>query len=143
MAKNKQNYFDQTIRQYGDDFIMCLTPDNIQRSAKKRIFREMIQGHIDYSVYGKYFQDPKFLENLLIAAWDELKVNTLLLNALTEYDYNHPGDNYTITQKGRYTRLVYVYNVLYTALNNVKYYGYNVGYLSSLSSVLYQDRNIL
>jgi hypothetical protein len=139
--KNRQNYFDQSIRQFGEDFIMMLTPEKIQRSAKQRIFREMVQGHIDYSVYGKYFTDPKFFENLLIAAYDELNNNAIIKSALTEFDLHHPGNNLVVVLKGKYTSLEYIYGVIYGRLSQVKASGYNIGYLSDLSAVLYNYRN--
>ena len=145
MANNKprQNYFDQTIRQYGEDFVYCLTPDNIQRSAKRRIFKEMVQGQIDYSIHGKYFSDPKFFENLLIASWDELQNNSILLSALREYDLHHPGDNRVIINVGRYNSLVYIFTVLYNKLYYMKQDNYNVGHLADISAQLYQYRNLL
>ena len=99
MAKPRQNYFDQKIRQYGEDFLMSLTPNTIQNDAKRRIFKEMIQGHIDYSTYGKYFIDTKFFENLLVAAWNELQNNTIIRDALIEFDNKHPGINLVIINR--------------------------------------------
>lgn len=145
MANNKarQNYFEQNIRQYGEDFIMQLTPDKIQRAAKQRIFREMVQGQIDYVEYGKYFSDPKFFENLLIAAYDELCNNTRVRVALELLDLTYPGDNLTVVLKGKYYSLEYIYNVLYNRLLMMKTNGYNIGFLSDLSAQLYQYRNII
>lgn len=140
---NRQNYFDQSIRQFGDDFIMMLSPEKIQRAAKTRIFREMVQGNIDYSKYGKYFTDPKFFENLFIAAYDECINNTIILSALREYDFNHPGDNRVVIMIGKYQNLVYVYQILYNSLYTMKMNDYNVGILSNVSAMLYQYRNQL
>lgn len=140
-SKPKQNYIDQCLRQNGEDFIMYLKPDVIQRSAKQRIFREMVQGLYDYSVYGKYFTEPKFFENLLIAAADELQSNIVIRDALTLYDLQYPGNNLTVILKGKYISLVYVYQVLYDRLTAMKMSGYNVGYLADISGVLYQYKN--
>ena len=38
-----------------------LKPEQIQRAAKERIFREMARGQIDYGQFGKYYLDGKFL----------------------------------------------------------------------------------
>lgn len=142
MANNKQNYFDQSIKQYQtEDFIMCLSPEKIQRAAKNRIFREMVQGNIDYTKYGKYYTDPKFSENLLIAAYDELVNNNIILTALREFDFNHPGDNRITIMIGKYQNLAYVYNVLYYSLLSLKMNNYNIGALSNISALLYQYRN--
>lgn len=139
----KQNYFDQNIRQNGEDFLLTTPPDVIQRMAKKRIFREMVQGQIDYTVYGKYFLDPKFFENLLQAAYDELNNNIVIKQALTEFDLCHPGNNLVVILKGKYTNLEYIYSVLYNRLLQVKQSEYNIGLLSDLSAILYPYRNQL
>lgn len=141
MAKAQQNYFDQNIRQYGEDFIMKLTPDRIQRAAKQRIFREMVQGKIDYVAHGKYFTDPKFFENLLIAAYDELNNNAVIKQALILFDAQYPGNNLVVVLKGKFISLEYIYMILYNKLLEVKFNGYNIGLLSDLSSQLYQYRN--
>jgi hypothetical protein len=129
------------IRQYGENFIVMLTPEKIQRSAKQRIFREMVQGKINYTEYGNYFTDPKLFENLLIAAQDELNNNSILKYALTEFDFNHPGNNSVVLLKGKHTNLEYVYSVICNKLMMVKMDNYNIGYLSDLSTVLYSYRN--
>lgn len=141
--KPRPNYFDQNIRQYGEDFLLTISPEKIQRDAKQRIFKEMIQGRIDYVAYNKYFTDSKFFENLLIASRDELQNNQLIATALELYDRSCPGNQLLIILKAKYQSLSYVYNVLYGALINVKTFGYNVGYLSDLSAILYQYRNQL
>ena len=141
MANNRQNYFDQNIRQYGDDFIVALTPEKIQRAAKTRLFREMVQGYIDYTKYGKYYTDPKFSENLLIAAYDEYVNNSIIFIALREFDFHHPGDNRIVIMIGKHQNLTYVYQVLYNTLYAMKINDYNVGYLSNITAMLYQYRN--
>lgn len=140
---NRQNYFDQQIRQNGTDFILSLSPEKIQRNAKTRIFREMVTGQIDYTVYGKYFTDSKFFENLFIACFDELQNNTLIANALQVYDMYYPGNQLTTILLGKHKSLAYVYNVIYNALYAMKMDNYNVGQLSGISAMLYDYRNIL
>lgn len=141
--KPRPNYFDQNIRQYGEDFLLTMSPEKIQRDAKQRIFKEMIQGRIDYVAYNKYFTDSKFFENLFIASRDELQNNQLIACALELLDKTCPGNQLTIILKAKYQSLSYIYNVLYGALVNVKIAGYNIGYLSDLSAILYQYRNQL
>ena len=144
-AKQKDNcYFASMIRRYPDapNFIVYLKPEQIQRSAKERIFREMVRGQINYAEYGQYYQDSKFLENLIIAANDELISNATLRDALAFYDLYCPGQQNVITCRARHENLVYVYYVILTKLNEVKFYN-NVGYLADLQYILNGYRNAL
>ncbi len=141
--KGRNNYFDQSIKQFGDNFLSFISPDRIQKAAKSRIFREMAQGMIDYGEYGKYFTDPKFFENLLIAANDELQNNMIIQTALMEFDLHHPNIQQIIILKGRYTNLTYAFRVIVNVLNAVKFDGYNISYLSDLSSMIGNYKNIL
>lgn len=137
----KQNYFDMNIRQNGDDFMNTMSPRSIQRSAKQRIFREMIKGEIDYSVYGKYFLESKFLENLIISANEELNNNAVIKTALIDFDLRNPGNNLVSTLAGKYTNLEFIYYTLYDRLLKVKQSGGNIGFLSDLSAVLFPYRD--
>lgn len=136
MAKQPNNYFTSTISRYNnEDFVHFLKPEQIQRSAKERIFREMVRGQIDFGIYGKYFQDSKFLENILIAATDELNNNIAVNAALEYYDMNRPGDMIIIRNRVKHSNLVIIYTALVTRLNTVKLTG-NIGYLTDLPYVL-------
>ena len=144
--KRQQNFFEQNIeqslRQNGDDnFILRMDPGQIQKFAKKRIFREMVYNQIDYEACSKYFLDPKFFENLLQAAYDELNNNIILARALTEYDLNHPGNNLIGILRAKYINLEFIYSILYDRLLCVKQSGFNLGYLSDISAVLLPYRN--
>ena len=137
------NYFVNMERKFGDDsFIVNQKPDQIQRAAKERIFREMVKGQIDYSLQGKYFCDTKFLENLLIAGRDELNNNINILNALTFYDLHNPGNSDIINLKAKYNILCYVFQNIVSRLEAVKMSG-NIGYLTDIQYVLGQYRNSL
>lgn len=99
----QNNYFTSSIRRFNtDDFITCLKPEQIQRSAKERIFREMVNGQIDYQKFGKYFLDSKFMDNIIIAAQNELTNNTCVSTALNLYDSMYPGN-----PDMSYNRIVY------------------------------------
>lgn len=138
----QNNYFTSQIKRMGrEDFIYFLKPDQIQKAGKERIFREMIQGRIDYGIFGMYFQDAKFIGNLLIIAEKELKDNTVILQALTYYekDYSNPDVLYL---RSKYTSLVYVYQILVNKLQDVKLSG-NVGCLSNIQYTLGEYRNLL
>ena len=79
------NFFKVYASRYNTpDFMVYLSPEDIQREAK-RIFREIIKGKIDFAVYGSYFQNPKFVENLLVAC--EALYNFNNTNAIALYYY--------------------------------------------------------
>ena len=140
---DQNNYFTAMNLKYKrSDFVFYLKPEQIQKSAKERIFKEMIQGRIDYTVFGFYFNDSKFLENLLIAAQDELINNSTIRDALVFLNQAYPGNQNVINLISRYDSLSRVYTVLTDKLNFVKSTG-NVGYLSDIQYVLAAYRNTL
>lgn len=143
MAQNQNNYFSNTIRRYNtDDFVRFLKPEQIQKSAKERIFREMVRGQIDYVEYGKYFVDSKFLENLIIAADNELTNNNTIYNALRYYDLNFPGQIVVIHNITRFSGLCFIFDNLLQRLNNVKVSS-NIGHLADIQYVLSNYRNYI
>ena len=140
---NQNNYFTAMNLKYKtSDFIFYLKPEQIQKSAKDRIFKEMVQGKIDYSIFGMYYNDSKFLENLLIAAQDELINNSTIRDALAIYNASYPGNPSTINLLGRHEALSRVYSVLVDRLLSVKNTG-NVGYLADIQYVLAAYKNTL
>lgn len=140
---SQHNFFSYMISKYNDEnFIIYLKPEQIQKSAKDRIFREMVKGQIDYSLYGKYFQDTKFLENVLIAARDELNNNTVILNALIFQDINMPGIPEVINMRSRYQIFQFIYQHIVSRLENVKHTG-DVGYLVDIQYVLGSYKNYI
>ena len=136
MAKNINNYFTTMISRYNnEDFVPLIKPEQIQRSAKERIFREMVRGQIDYTVHGKYFQDNKFLENLLVAANDEYNNCVAISNALSFYDIHCPGQIGVVRNNIKYANLVSIYYILYNKLYSIKVDG-NIGVLTDIPYVL-------
>ena len=135
---NKQNnYFTTMISRYNgsQEFVQFLKPEQIQKSAKERIFREMARGQIDYSQFGNYYLDNKFLENLIVAANDEMINATVISNALYFYDTQFPGD-YTVARiRARQEQLKVIYYTIYTRLCNVKYTN-DIGCLTDIQYVL-------
>ena len=137
----KQNYFDMNIRQNGEDFINGLPPRSVQSSARRRIFREIINGEIDFSMYGKYFTDNRFIENLLIPAREELNINATIRDALINYDLCFPG-TLAGAIKGKYVGLAYIYETLVDRFEKVKCSG-NIGFLLDIPAVLRNYRNLM
>lgn len=130
------NYFTSSIKHYGrEDFVVLLKPEEIQRSAKDRIFREMVRGRIDYVQFGQYFLDSKFLSNLIVAADNELTNNVVISQALEFYDLNFPGHLEVIHNKTRHENLVVIYRVILERLRQLEVSG-NVGVLTDIQYVL-------
>lgn len=130
------NYFTSSIKKYGtEDFICMLKPEEIQRSAKERIFREMVRGKIDYTEFGQYFLQPNFLANLIIACDNELTNNVVVSNALELYDLTYPGHIEVIHNRTKHTNLVYIYSILLERLRSLELTG-NVGLLTDIQYVL-------
>ena len=134
----KKCYFDTMKDQYGENWIVNLRPDDIQRSSG-RIFKEMVKGTIDYEKVGMYFLDGKILDNLIIAANNQLEINTLLYNAVTFFQSYYPSYPNIGTQITHLYSLCYIYNTIHEKLKMVKYYE-NIGYLADISSLLNQYR---
>lgn len=143
LPNNQNNYFTAMNMKYKrSDFVFYLKPEQIQKSAKDRIFKEMIQGKIDYSIFGMYFNDSKFLENLLIAAQDELINNSTIRDALGLYNMNYPGNQAAMNLYNRHDAYARIFSVITDKLVNVKNTG-NVGYLADIQYVLAPYKNAL
>ena len=140
MAK-VNTYIQQQVDRYGDEWIIALRPEDIQRSTK-RIVKDMVRGLVNYETQGKYFLDSKFLENLIIGVSNELEINTLNYNACNFYYQYFPNTPNIQPHIYHLERLCFIYNTILSRLNYVKMY-YNVGYLTDIAALLYNDRNNL
>lgn len=142
MAKGKKTcWIEEQIAQKGPEWLTFVNPETIQTIAKRRVFREMVNGFIDYEKFGIYFQDPKFLENIIIAAREELQSNTVVASALTLMDNTYPGYPEVIKNRSKYERKVYVFEILYRHLMMVKDNYYNIGYLNDVAAILHPFNN--
>lgn len=148
----KQCFFDSMMNQYGENWLVGLTVESIQKQAD-RIFKEMAKGQIDYEKFGQYFLDGKLLENLIIAAGNELEVNTLLCNSLSYYSYASQFDPTVMAATAGQTALIgselshlqamcQIYGLIYNKLKTVKETG-NIGFLVDIASMLCNVRNHL
>lgn len=138
----RTNYFQDMKNKYqgNEDWINLVSTQDIQKSAVKRIFKEMVNGAYDYGKEGNYFLDSRFLENLIIAAGAKLEYYTLLSNAVMMYKeccpaYPNLGAHFTHIQN-----LQYIYGTIYNKLMNVKF-AYNVSPLIDISPATYNYRN--
>ena len=137
------SYFGAMRKKFQDDNIVWyLKPEQIQKAAKDRIFREMVSGAINYSENGKYFQDSKFLENLIIAAQNELTNNIIIRDALRMYTCMFPGYMDAGKLVARYENLTYIMNIILNKLNEVKFTG-NIGVLTDIQRTIGHYKNLL
>lgn len=138
----RSNYFINMINQFKtDNWIVALKPEDIQRSGK-RIFKEMVRGYIDYEKHGKYYLDPKFLDNLIIAATNELEINSLYYRAVSFYWQYYPQDPLVSSQIAHLEALCFIYSTILAKLQQVKV-SMDIGYLADISVQLYSYRNHL
>lgn len=140
MAKGN-SYIQMMINQQGEDWIVSTTPERIQQSCK-RILKDMVKGTIDYEKHGKYFLDLKFMENLIIGVSNELEINTLNYNSCVFYYQYFPQTPNLGTHIYHLERLGCIYTTVLEKLNAVKMTG-NIGYLTDISGLLFNDRNHL
>lgn len=131
------NWFTTMRSRYNGDenFITALRPEQIQRDAKNRIFREMARGQIDYIKEIKYFKDPKFLDNLIVIADELTRESTLLYNSLTLYDQMYPGDVNIRNLSRKYSEHQFIYGTILTKLQQMKFYD-NIGVFSDLAAII-------
>ena len=139
MAKN--NYIQMMAAQRGPEWITSVRPEEIQNSTK-RIVKDMVRGTIEYEKFGSVFLDPKFMENLLIGVSKELESNTFNYNGCQMLYASYPGTPNLAQHVNHLERLVYIYTVIKNKLDTVKYTG-NVGFLTDIPGMLYNDRNHL
>ena len=135
MAAKTPCYFKQNIDKFNTpEFISLITPEQIQRQAK-RIVKELVKGDIDFELYGQYFLDMKFMENLIIGLSNELDDYLLYSNAVTFYKMYYPTTPNISIKENRLQSICYVYQVILAKLNAVKSSG-DIGYLIDTSALL-------
>lgn len=136
----QENYFSLNIEKYGDNFLATRPVSDIQRDARKKIFKDMIYGNIDYGIYGKYFQDITFLDNLIVQANSLAMRNQIIATALYNYQLTVYSDP-TIRQiYQQYFNIYQIYAIISKYLSWVKYYG-NIQCLTQLPYEVYPYRN--
>lgn len=141
MAKTGRSYLDSMVKQWGDDWLVAVNPDTIQRSIK-RIVRDMARNTIDYEKHGKYFLDSKFIENVIIACTNEYEEASLHYNALVFYQQYYPQIPNIGPLINHDQILMFVYSTVINKLNNVRLTN-NIGELYDLGATLFQYKNHL
>jgi hypothetical protein len=132
MARN--NFISSMKKQYGDNWIVALTPENIQKQSK-RIARDMVLGNIDYETDGKYFYDGKFIDNLILGLDTEIQLRDMYFNALSFYHQYYPGYEHLAAQITHESTLAFIYRTINARLVELKYND-NVGVLYDIKLIL-------
>ena len=139
----KSNYFQDMEQKYqGNEgvWINLITPQNIQRDAVKRIFKEMVNGGYNYENCGQYFLDSRFIENLIVAAGTKLEYYTLLSNAVNMFRGYSPSYPNIGAHLSHVQNLSYIYNVIYNTLVEVRN-THNIAPLVEVFRLTYSYRN--
>lgn len=139
MAKN--NYIKQMQNAYGENWIVALKPEDIQR-AGRRILKEIVKGDFDYEDIGNYFLDLKFLDNIIIALQNDLEMYSLYYSAVSFYKQYYPQIPNIGVQESHLAILCNIYSVVLGKLQTVKMTG-NIGWMADASAMLYSYRNHL
>lgn len=134
--KNRDNYFSMNIQKFGDNFMTSKTPMDIQKDAKKRIFKDIVFGNIDYNKFGQYFTNPQFVEQLIITARNEEFNHRVIADALSMYMQNNNADDRTRAVWNREKNIAYVLFYLRTTLEQMKASNYDVGILVPLAQII-------
>ena len=143
MANNRKvmSYFDTNVQKGGEDFLLGKSVQEIQKDAKKRIFKDMVFGNIDYSKYGKYFMDARFLQLLINTSEEEMIKHQLLFAAISGFDLANPGINRVPQLISTESQLYSVFYCINSYLIMVRDNDFNISCLPELSLKIYQYRN--
>lgn len=141
--KNNQrdNYFQSNIAKYGEDFIHQKPPRMLQFDAKKRLFKDMVFGNINYDEFGKYFTDPEYVDNLIAVATTMQQEHAITSMALGEFSAMH-GDNTATILARRHANVAGIFGSIVQQLTNVKQSGYNIQslmYIVTMTAPFKQD----
>lgn len=133
MAKQQNSYIQMMYNQYGEEWVQSVKPEDIQRSCR-RIVKDMVKGTINYEQLGRFFFDPKFMENLIIGVSNELEINTLNYNSCSFYYMHFPQTPNLGTHIQHLEKVCNIYNTIFDRLQFTKAYG-NIGFLYDISVV--------
>lgn len=135
----RENYFQQNIAKFGQNFIRSKSVKDIQKDAKRRLFKDMVYGNIDYDEYGIYFTDPQFIDNLIVVAHTLQEEHAVIANGLRLM----AGTGNAIASQlyVRHSNVAYVFSVIEYNLGMVKANNYDIRYLVNIVPATIQCRN--
>lgn len=132
MAQQKrENYFEMNLRDHDENFINTRSPQDLQRDARKRIFKDMIFGNIDYERFGSYFTIPNFIEALITVANVEAQKHSITAIALEQY-YATTCDPVAYAMFIQHKNCAYILECIRYDLEAVKNNNYDITPLTQL-----------
>ena len=135
----KNNYFTINKQKFGDNFIAQKSAQDIQRDAKKKIFKDMVYGNIDDGVDGIYYTDANFLDNLITVAMIEMDVHGVTADALNNYTLMNGGDPriaIAAQKAAQHRNTAAVLKVLLDAFLIIKNSGMNISCLNDIAQLV-------
>lgn len=139
-ATPRENYFQINIAKYGENFIHIKSPKDIQKDAKRKLFKDMVFANINYDEYGKYFTDPEFLENLIAVSYSLHREHSTIAYALKSL-WATTADPVTEQLANRHWSIAIVFYEIYHELSLVKSQNYDIKYLLYIANNTAQYRN--
>lgn len=120
---NGKDFFSQSKKQYGDDFLRYMNARDLQFKAPL-IFRQMAKGQINVVENGHYFLDPTFLEACIIAANSKCTFHSISRDGVDLLIRTVMANNAQITNEMNavldfHVRAAEAYSEILNALNNI------------------------
>lgn len=133
MAKKRNNYFSDNIKNYGENFLQSFDAKKL-RSDARRIISDIAFGNIDFDEYGIYFSDPVLINALIDVAHTKLVIHGTSYNAL-EFS-SHTATNSDMEMVKRYhRRLTEAYSLFYDYFVKIKSSGYSGESIANLKAL--------
>lgn len=139
-TQKTNNYFTINIQKYGDNFVAQKAAQDIQRDARKKIFKDIVFGNIDYDAYGQYFTDATFLDNLITVAMTEKDIHEVTGDALYAYAMANPQDQRSplaMHKSTQHKNTGAVLGILLGAFLTIKNTNMNISCLPSITTAVY------
>ena len=112
-GKKVNNWISRLIDQRGVEYITGgkLTADEVGRNAE-RIIDDMVNGKIDYNVYGQYIITPVIIETLINYCYNKIAINNAIQFSLG-YTYNDYANRQAIQDPQRLQTLSGITDSMY------------------------------
>ena len=130
-VNKRENYFEMNLRDHDENFIYNRSTQDLQRDAKKRIFKDMIYGNIDYEVFGSYFTIPNFVDALMNVAKVERDKHNITAVALQKF-HMETADAAAYILSVQHSNCACVLNCILFNLEKVKMNNYDIKFLLDL-----------
>lgn len=142
--KKGNDYFTQSIQQYGENFLQYKNARDLEMDAIK-VFRGLARGNINIDRYGCYFLEPQFLNACVQAAyskWTYFKISYEGVNLLKDniFASGMTPDPNIIMILDHHKKSAEAYNIILAGLNNIRSTG-DINYIFCLANNLSDFKN--